>query len=75
MFQLREHIKELHISFTLSYVSPCIFYCRVSVYVREKSEAESVPAVGRVRESIYEHAPGGGLERLPHSVVQFVVGD
>lgn len=73
--QLREYVKELHISFTLSYVSPCIFYCWVSVYVRKKSEAESVPAVGRVRESVYEHTPGRGLECLPHSVVQFIVGN
>lgn len=74
-FSLEEHVEKLHISFTLSYVSPGIFYCWVSVYVRKKSKTESVPVIWRVCESVYKHTSGGSLERLPNSVIQFVVGD
>lgn len=62
-------------AFTLSYVSPGVFYCWVSVYIRKKSETESVPVIWRVCESIYKYASGGGLERFPNSVVEFIVGN
>lgn len=62
-------------AFTLSYVSSGIFYRWVSVYIRKKSETESVPVIWRICESIDQHASGGSLECLPDAVVQFVVGD
>lgn len=61
-------------SLTLSYVSSGVFYRGVSVYIRKESKTESVPVVGGVCEAVDEHAARGGLERLPHSVIQFVVG-
>lgn len=62
-------------AFTLSYVSSGIFYRWVSVYVRKKSETESVPVIWRICESVDQHTSGGSLERLPDAVVQFIVGN
>lgn len=63
---LSPDIVQMH---ALSYVSPGIFYCWVSVDIRKKSKTESVPVIWRVCESIYKHASGGSLECLPNSVV------
>lgn len=74
-FSSEEQKNKLHISFTLSYMSPGIFYCWVSVYIRKKSKTESVPVIWRVCESIYKYTSGGSLEHLTNSVVQFIVGN
>ena len=58
---------------TFSNMSPSVFNCWITINVWQQPQAESTFVIWRVCESIYKHASGGGLERLPNSVVQFIV--
>lgn len=54
-------------------VSSREFHCCISVHVRQQTKAEAF-RVGWVGEPIHGHRGLGGVESLPHSLVEFIVG-
>lgn len=54
-------------------VSPGVFNSGVPVNIGEQPKAESVLIVGRIGETIHQHAGGGGVERFAHTVVELIV--
>lgn len=54
-------------------MSPGVFDGRIPVNVGEQPKAEAVLVVGRIGETVHQHAGGGGVERFTHSVVELIV--
>ena len=47
---------------------------RVTVHVGEEPETEAVGGGGGIGEAIHDHVAAGGVEGLPHTLVEFIVG-
>lgn len=69
---LTTHIVQMN---TLSNMSPRVLDGRIAVDIREQTKTEAVMVVGGVGESIHNDAGRGGMEGLPHSIVEFVVSN
>lgn len=54
-------------------VPPRVFDGGISVNIGEQPEAEAVLVVGRIGETIHQHARGGGMERFAHTIVELIV--
>lgn len=52
---------------------PRVFNSGIPVDVGEQPKAETVLVVGRIGETIHQHARGGGMERLAHTVIELIV--
>ena len=52
---------------------PRVFDGGIPVNVGEQPEAEAVLVVGRIGETIHQHARGGGMERFAHAIVELIV--
>lgn len=50
-----------------------VFNRGVAVDIREQAQAEAVLVVGRVSEAIDQHAGGGSVVRLSHTIIQLIV--
>lgn len=58
---------------TFANVPTCVFDGGVAVDVGQQAEAKAVLVVGWVCEAIHQDAAGGGVESLPHTVVELIV--
>jgi hypothetical protein len=54
-------------------MSPGVFDSGIPVNVGKQPKAETVLIVGRVSETIHQHACGGGMECLTHAIVELIV--
>jgi hypothetical protein len=58
---------------SFSNMSPGVFDSGIPVNVGKQPKAETVLIVGRVSETIHQHACGGGMECLTHAIVELIV--
>lgn len=52
---------------------PRVFNSGIPVNVGEQPKAETVLIVGRIGETIHQHARGGGMERFAHTIIELIV--
>lgn len=66
-------IKVVQFDQTFSNMAPGVLNGGVAVYIGQQTQAKAVAVVGGVGKAVHQHAGGGGLERLPHPIIQLIV--
>lgn len=69
----REHFVHNDCTHTFANVAAGVFNGGVAIDVGEQAQAEAVLVVGWVGESINQHAGGGSVVSLSHTIIQLIV--